>query len=109
MSCKYIYFHFPTKFEYELCKRIAEMTKPKSSKGQENCNENKLKEVLEKKIPISTVFSPFLIKKRNLIIQLCVIPYTREKLMLILFIMVWTISVNLLALFVCYMYITLFI
>lgn len=43
------------------------MTKPKSSKGQENCNENKLKEVLEKKIPISTVFSPFLIKKETLL------------------------------------------
>lgn len=43
------------------------MTKPKSSKGQENCNENKLKEVLKKKIPISTVFSPFLIQKETLL------------------------------------------
>lgn len=109
MSCKYIHFHFPTKFEYELCKRIAEMTKPKSSKGQENCNENKLKEVLKKKDTHKYCFLSFFNKKRNLIIQLCVIPYTREKLMLILLIMVWTISVNLLALFVCYMYITLFI
>lgn len=78
MSCKYIYFHFPTKFEYELCKRIAEMTKPKSSKGQENCHENKLKEVLKKKIPISTVFSPFLIKKKPYYTALCYTIYAGE-------------------------------
>lgn len=65
MSCKYIYFHFPTKFEYELCKRIAEMTKPKSTEGQENCNENKLKEVLKKKDTHKYCFLSFFNKKKK--------------------------------------------